>query len=657
MHTKSAAEAKGKRTRKDTTDLEDDDVQDLEYEEPQPRKRHRTTEPPALKEHRGLADMPLDIFNEIAVYLLPIDILTLARLTKSTRAMLVHQSSIHVWHASIKNVPGLPECPSDLSLPYFISLVFSKTCSTCGQSVRSKLDEVLRVRLCGPCRTEHLVDGSDVPQNMKRFAHWSYGKYSYTLRKELDAVMVEHKQVAQSKDEKAMKEWSNAKEEILMRRHKEATSLASFLRGMAEDRQKEQKTTVKTRLEEIQRRLCEAGWRYKDMNFTNSWSTKQQAWRELVMQPHPITDRGWTKLLPKLVPLLQINRDQRLQAESERRDRRLQAESIGRKRSRFERLDGLLDIIRRETFPELEIKVTPQSQPASIARYRAPFPSISQALRWPIFKSLHETDRTALEMEQVFNQHQAEITSLLIESGARIHAHLIDLVRQTYGNLPPADGIDHPELTDDLKIALRADILFYNSATRYRDKNPMTYKALSPYGGVVRPYQYTWADPKPPLGHIALHPKARAMARSLLADMNIPDASCFEMEAYGGLACGRCHDATRQSWVQLIQHYLEANELYARIQKTGLDGITYNNVHDHAHCDNPMVLTLSNPMPYGVKRGVCLVCEKPPIKTRVAASKSLILRHLVDVHGIVEPVRGEHYRREQGSGDSDWEDE
>ncbi|CAE6465802.1 unnamed protein product [Rhizoctonia solani] len=260
-------------------------------------------------------------------------------------------------------------------------------------------------------------------------------------------------------------------------------------------------------------------------------------------------------------------------------------------------------------------------------------------------------------MEQVLKQHHTEITSLLIESRARIHTHLIDLIRQTYGDLPPAEGINHPELTDDLKIALRADILFYNSATRYGDKSPMTYAALSPYGGVVQPYHYTWADPKPSLGHIALHPKARAMARSLLADMNIPDASCFEMQAYSRLACGRCHNATSQSWVQLIQHYLEANELYAKIQKTGLDGITYNNVHDPAHCDNPMVLTPSNPMPYGVKRGVCLVCEQLPIKTWAAASKSLILRHLVDVHGIVEPVRGEHYRREHSPDDSDWEDE
>ncbi|CUA78477.1 ATP-dependent helicase/nuclease subunit A [Rhizoctonia solani] len=629
MRTRSASKAKGKKTRKDTTGLEYDKVQDLEYEEPQPRKRHRATKPPALKEHRGLADMPLDIFNEIAMYLLPIDIITLARLTKSTRAMLMHRSSIHVWHASIKNVPGLPECPSDLSLPYFISLVFSKTCSACGEPVRTKLDEVLRVRLCGPCRTEHLVDGRDVPRNMTRFVRSTppngSSRHSYTLRKELDAVMAEHKQIAR-KDKKAMKEWCNAKEEILMRRYKEGTALASFLKGIAEDRQKEQKTTSKTRWVEIQRRLREAGWEPKDMEFTNSWSTKQQAWRALVIQPKPITDRVWTNLLPKLVPLLEINRNERLRFESE-----------ARKRARFERLNRLLGTMSRQTFPRLEIKLTPRSQPASIANYHAPFPDIYQALEWPIFKSLHETDRTALEMEQVFNQHQEELISLFVEWRTRIHTHLVDLVRQTYGELPPAEGIDHPELTEDLKLVLRADIMFYNSDHYNGHKSLLTYDTLSPYGALVRRFHHTSTDPNPFLGHIVLHPEARAVARSLLADMNIPDASCFEMEAYDRLVCGRCHNANSQSWAQLIQHYLEANELYARIQETGLDGITYNNVHDHAHCDNPMVLTLSNPMPYGVKRGICLVCEKPPIKTRVAASKSLILRHLVDVHGIVEP--------------------
>ncbi|KDN34649.1 hypothetical protein RSAG8_12274, partial [Rhizoctonia solani AG-8 WAC10335] len=76
--------------------------------------------------------MPLDILVELAVYLLPIDIISLARLNKSIRSMLMHRSSIHVWHAARRNVEGLPDCPPDMSEPRFVSLIFSKTCSVSG---------------------------------------------------------------------------------------------------------------------------------------------------------------------------------------------------------------------------------------------------------------------------------------------------------------------------------------------------------------------------------------------------------------------------------------------------------------------------------------------------------------------------------------------
>ncbi|EUC60917.1 hypothetical protein RSOL_376120, partial [Rhizoctonia solani AG-3 Rhs1AP] len=101
-----------------------------------------------------LADMPLDIFIEIAAYLMPIDIISLARLTKSTRSKLMHRSSIHVWHTAMKNLEILPDCPPDMSEPRYLSFLFSEVCTACGESVNASPDWVLRVRLCGPCRTE-----------------------------------------------------------------------------------------------------------------------------------------------------------------------------------------------------------------------------------------------------------------------------------------------------------------------------------------------------------------------------------------------------------------------------------------------------------------------------------------------------------------------
>lgn len=65
---------------------------------------------------------------QIFSHLLPIDLLNLARTSKSFRTLLMSRSSRTLWRVSRQLVDGLPECPEHLSEPAYANLVFSNHC-------------------------------------------------------------------------------------------------------------------------------------------------------------------------------------------------------------------------------------------------------------------------------------------------------------------------------------------------------------------------------------------------------------------------------------------------------------------------------------------------------------------------------------------------
>ncbi|KAF8600705.1 hypothetical protein BDV93DRAFT_396519, partial [Ceratobasidium sp. AG-I] len=77
----------------------------------------------------GLMKMPIDIFTEIALYLMPTDIIVLARSNRFFRNLLMHRSAIHIWHGVMRNVPRLPPCPPEMCEPQYLALIYSRTCS------------------------------------------------------------------------------------------------------------------------------------------------------------------------------------------------------------------------------------------------------------------------------------------------------------------------------------------------------------------------------------------------------------------------------------------------------------------------------------------------------------------------------------------------
>ncbi|CAE6454578.1 unnamed protein product [Rhizoctonia solani] len=685
------AETKGKRASTDQDEAHDDLAYNTNSElvesdqaekQPPPQKRQRATKSSTKdvvrKKHvrgklgglAGLVNMPMDIFTEISSHLLPGDIVSLARSNKFFRNLLMHRSAMHIWHGAMKNVQGLPACPPGMSEPHYLSLLFSKTCSMCGGVARGRMDPVLLVRLCGPCRNSNLVSLDNVPAALMSLVPSSATSAPATkrrsaglfvLREEFTRALAEYEEKKQSNS--TLDAWNKERREIVEKRRKQAQELTSFLLACELDREQELENAKAARLSEIKRRLTEKGWTEKEMEFS-WWSSTQREWNALVLQPKPLTDRIWANIQPKLTSFLQTNREERLRLERD-----------ARKTSRWTRLSQLLMGIKTQNSSKLrfdfqrQVSSSPGPKTTTTVFLQAPFPDFTYTLEWPVVKNLYETDSSATEMQTKFEEHQEEIESLITEWQNKIQTHFADLVRdgpEVQGDiLQPTtivwanDSDPFAGMSDDLKLLLRADTLFYKTTMPLILKRPLAYDTIIRTEGLMGRYNslstgLTSTSTTPKLDHIRLYTEAQEMARSLLADMGKPGASYVEMKGVGtDFTCGRCHVAEPKTWEELVQHYIQQKQLFGNIQQHASSssqvGITYNNIHDPAlYTDRPMVKYYSTTVLEDAGSGtgsrqVCQLCEKIPDVNKMVGSKSEILGHLRDVHGVAEPKVDEHY--------------
>ncbi|KAI0728217.1 hypothetical protein C8Q72DRAFT_780249, partial [Fomitopsis betulina] len=101
---------------------------------------------------RDMPNMPLDILMEIFLYLLPLDLLNLARTSKLFRALLMSRGSAGVWRTSRKLCIYLPACPGHLSEPAYANLLFSSHCHKCLKPNVKAIIWDFMARYCRPCK-------------------------------------------------------------------------------------------------------------------------------------------------------------------------------------------------------------------------------------------------------------------------------------------------------------------------------------------------------------------------------------------------------------------------------------------------------------------------------------------------------------------------
>ncbi|KAG8747452.1 hypothetical protein FRC10_001123 [Ceratobasidium sp. 414] len=104
-----------------------------------------------------------------------------------------------------------------------------------------------------------------------------------------------------------------------------------------------------------------------------------RAWRQLVWQAKPLTDRVWNNLYPKLVPILEANKRERLIREQQQ----LQAAS------RTQMLSFLNNIEENE-YPYIELAASPDISAAlaTFGRVRLPFPTVHSIRKLPFLEEL-----------------------------------------------------------------------------------------------------------------------------------------------------------------------------------------------------------------------------------------------------------------------------
>ncbi|KAG9121697.1 hypothetical protein FRC07_002247 [Ceratobasidium sp. 392] len=350
---------------------------------PQERARNETEATRAPKKGRKanlsrILDLPPEVFNEIAIHLMPADLLSLARLNKFFRDMFMSRSSRTVWQMALHNVPVI------------------------------KTPKV--------------------------------GHY-FALRR--DFQRLPHKPNLYNPNE-----WESNWVEDMETRREHGELLHEFLDDVEDEREMEILNLKLQRKNEIEARLFKNGWTQRDMDPSPA---NEGEWRKLVYQPKPITKRIWSNLYPKLMALLESNRDFNQQVDR-----------LIRRRDCTRRLDNLVAKIRLALPPLVHVTLKhplvdktmePSTTCASSVPDRPhspypdvkidmPFPAMAELLTWPIIEDLIDADVPAGDFDQRFGEIRGQFDRGVVEWRDKIEQDLVDIWRHGHNEEGKNDAID-----------------------------------------------------------------------------------------------------------------------------------------------------------------------------------------------------------------------
>ncbi|KAG8717808.1 hypothetical protein FRC09_013642 [Ceratobasidium sp. 395] len=520
---------------------------------------------------------------------------------------------------SLKHIPDMP--PE----------VFNENCGT---KVLRHMDPFLRVRLCNSCRDEQVIKiwswddlSWAVPQSnlIKAIGH----SYNYTLRSEIE------KAKERNKDEQQFPpSWMGARMAELEELHKHGEMLRKHLKKIDNKQSVELGNIREQRIKEIETRLLKNGWTKRDMD-TYPGSTANE-WNKLVYQSKPITDRIWSNLYPKLVPLLESNR-----AHYNRLDRE------ERKRNCITRIDDLATKVRQALPPLMHVtlkrplengdtlepavpagleQAAPTSDNVSDIKVNMPFPSTPELLAWPMITSIVEADMSVEDTEERFDDMREEFNLAVVEWRNKVEENLMDIwdVGQTEDSENEAEpvasanegkgkatvhtgtkGDTHgtkeyepttypspvqlvlPDFTvtftkpDGTTTTDISDLLpkmqtLLRADTMFRSRYCYyTYPAIVPVPTPPNRYSGVFDEGKPwNTDGVGRHVAASAVAIQLLALVGRPDATGAEMSAIGKrFRCGRCLPDILLTWEELVIHYTLSQSRWEKVQEQLKDNL------------------------------------------------------------------------------------
>ncbi|KAH9986004.1 hypothetical protein BJV74DRAFT_952025 [Russula compacta] len=272
-----------------------------------------------------LPTMPLDILYEIFGHLHPSDLLSLSRVNKAFRSVLMSRNSSFLWNACFK-LCGAPTSPVDMSPPAWAHLLFgSAHCYNCGAKPVTRILFSLRRRACKSCIATHLRCSSQVPQEFRDMICFDSGNSRGTIHttrsscirhwwnEDVTAFFAELDAIKSSAcgPDGVFGDTETIVSEFLARKQKhvaDITEHALFCAAWERDRNAGRTTELSDvrlkRFEDIKARFLQLGYLEEDVN-------QLRRHRE-VRTSKPMSDRVWQRVEPLLRPGVNRARDERL---------------------------------------------------------------------------------------------------------------------------------------------------------------------------------------------------------------------------------------------------------------------------------------------------------------------------------------------------------
>ncbi|KAJ8480925.1 hypothetical protein ONZ51_g6335 [Trametes cubensis] len=287
-------------------------------------------------------NLPFDVFYEVrhvilklcvASHLDPIDLLQLSRASKDLRSFVLSRKSRPLWSTVFGNiVPQMPACPEHISEPRYAHVVFERTCDACGVNQSVKVDYATPVRLCGACwktkkgsrlAPEAGINKAEQDEIFKLLPKaGSFGGKSFEVpikpvttidqratsvyyEPEFKSVVQRYKQILQSKDEDKLQEFVDERRELTIRRLNFNYAVIAWEWKKRERQGQDDREHAGERRLAIEEKLRELGYEPSD------YPRYQHDFNSMLYQPRKLTSRIWNTIRPKLIKILDQERQKR----------------------------------------------------------------------------------------------------------------------------------------------------------------------------------------------------------------------------------------------------------------------------------------------------------------------------------------------------------
>ncbi|CAE6410274.1 unnamed protein product [Rhizoctonia solani] len=522
------------------------------------------------------------VYNQVAQYLHPLDLIHLSRANKLLRSMFMRRPAADVWRAALTN-SGLPPCPdSAMSEPRYASLIYLEQCSECYRPGNHSIDSILLIRLCCACRKRMALSEKDVGKIARVLNHSEYlvppwedkWKRWYLLR-EYEEMKEKFCKLRES-DFNAWNAWEDERAELIKARRERAGPLAKWLKDRDEERRGSFNELQKARVTQVESRLLDLGWKQADICEAENYSGE---WTSLVYKAKPLDNKDWKDMLPHLLDGLEEAREVRLKKESRVRawDRediveawlRLLADQIRpldlTLRWREPRDGSTTDSKHQPHTPLYPQGIEKQDVTISIPSMPPAHPLTGNCPTQ--VQELLDGDIPTQEFRLKFQSKQRRLKQYYVDWRRKLEAALVQAI-PNQKDLKPVElrnpnfrlvaTDDTGDLTGpsnrlslDLRMLLRADVRFsvehswLGSSMHYPDR----------YWG-----HWTIGTGGPTYDAVSSR-----IAQAILRELHLSEASYLEMRALGRpFLCSRCTgDPQYHTWDGIVDHYTSQYQFQA----------------------------------------------------------------------------------------------